>query len=179
MRKDIQRVVLTGGPCCGKTTLLNGLAERAYSVVPEAARMIIEENQKREGEYVPWINLYGFQQKTTERVLELEHSFEDSLLFCDRGVVDGHGYSVSGKIPTPELIKKFSVKRYDTVFILDPIPVYQKDEARRENPEEAKKVHAAIWNAYREFGYSPIRVPIIGGKEERTEYFIKLLEQML
>jgi len=178
MKKKIQRVVLTGGPCCGKTTLLNNLAARSYQVVPEAARMVIEEEQRRGSNCLPWKDLYGFQEKTAERILDLEHSFDGSLLFCDRGIVDGHGYAINGKVSTPELIVDLGAKRYDLVFILEPVPVYQKDESRKENLEEAKKVHRAIWNAYKEFGYTPISVPIMG-IQERADYFVKLLEGMV
>jgi predicted ATPase len=170
-------IAITGGPCCGKTTLLNNLAMQSYQTVPEAARMIIEEEQKRGSTCVPWIDLYGFQESAANRILELEHSFEDSLLFCDRGVVDGHGYSTNGKVPTPEIVRDLGTQRYGAVFILDPIPVYQKDDSRKENPEEAKKIHNAIWTAYREFGYTPIRVPVMDPKE-RARYFVKLVERI-
>lgn len=172
------RVVLTGGPCCGKTTLLNNLAARSYQVVPEAARMVIEEEQRRGSNCLPWKDLYGFQESIAERILDLEHSFDDSLLFCDRGIVDGHGYSINGEINTPEIINDLGAKRYNLVFILDPIPVYKKDESRKENLEEGRKIHRAIWNAYKEFGYNPIRVPVMD-IQERANYFVKLVEKVI
>jgi len=170
-------IAITGGPCCGKTTLLNILAAQSYQTVPEAARMIIEEEQKRGSACVPWIDLYGFQESAASRILELEHSFEDSLLFCDRGIVDGHGYSTNGKVPTPEIIRDLGTRRYGAVFILDPIPSYQKDESRKEDSLEARKIHRAIWRAYQDFGYSPIRVPVMDQKE-RARYFVKLVEKI-
>jgi len=174
MKGKIQRVVLTGGPCCGKTTLLNNLAARSYQVVPEAARMVIEEEQRRGSSCLPWNNLYEFQEKTAERILDLEHSFEDSLLFCDRGIVDGHGYAMNGEVSTPEIISDLGIKRYDLIFILEPVPVYQKDESRKESLAEGRKIHQAIWNAYKEFGYNPISVPVMG-IQERADYFVKLM----
>jgi len=178
MRKDITRIAITGGPCCGKTTLLNNLAARSYSIVPEAARMVIEEQQRIGSDCVPWIDLQGFQEIAAERILELEHSFDSSLLFCDRGLVDGHGYSLNGRVRTPEIILDLGGVRYAAVFILDPIPVYQKDESRKENPEEARKIHQAIWRAYREFGYNPIRVPVMA-PQDRVNYFVKVAEKIV
>jgi len=178
MRMEIKRIAITGGPCCGKTTLLNSLAARSYQVVPESARMVIEEEQKRGSNCLPWKDLYGFQESTAERILDLEHSFNDSLLFCDRGIVDGHGYSINGGINTPEIITDLGVKRYDLVFILDPIPQYKVDESRKENSEEAKKIHRAIWNAYKEFGYKPISVPVMS-ISERADYFVKLVNGLI
>lgn len=178
MRTDIKRIAITGGPCCGKTTLLNNLTAQSYTSIPEAARMIIEEGQDRGSNCVPWMDLYGFQERTAERILDLEHSFNDSLLFCDRGIVDGHGYSLNGKVPTPEIIRDLGIGRYDAVFVLDPIPVYQKDDSRKENPEEARRIHQAIFDAYKSFGYKPVRVPVMAQKD-RVNYFIKLVEKLI
>jgi predicted ATPase len=65
-------------------------------------------------------------------------------------------------------------KRYEQIFILDPIPQYQADESRREDSVEAKRIHMAIGTAYRQFGYAPIRVPVLS-PEERIKYFVRLL----
>jgi predicted ATPase len=173
-----QLIAITGAPCCGKTTLINHLQARSYQVVPEAARMVIEEEQKRDSGCVPWMDLYGFQESVARRILELEHSFNDSLLLCDRGVVDGHGYAVNGKVPTPDLIKDFGVNRYSAVFFLDPIPVYQKDDSRKENLGEARKIHRAIFEAYQSFGYNPIRIPLMA-PQDRANYFVKLAEKVI
>lgn len=178
MINKIKRIAITGGPCCGKTTLLNNLASQSYQTVPEAARMVIEEEQKRDSVCLPWIDLYGFQKRAAERILELEHSFSDSILFCDRGIVDGHGYAKNGKVQTPEVIRDLGVGRYDLVFLLDPIPQYKVDGSRKESPLEAARIHRSIKGAYQEFGYNVISVPVMA-PQERANYFIKLLEKMI
>lgn len=154
--------------------MLNNLAAQSLGVVPEAARMIIEEEQKRSTNCLPWMDLFGFQERVAGRILELEHSFDDSLLFCDRGMVDGHAYATSGKVPTPDSVQNLGIKRYDAVFVLDQIPQYRADESRKESPEKAQSIHRAIFEAYREFGYNPIRVPVMPPKE-RVKYFVKLV----
>ena len=35
--------VITGAPCCGKTTLIDQLADKGFQTVPETARQYIEE----------------------------------------------------------------------------------------------------------------------------------------
>ena len=49
----LARVVLTGAPGCGKTTLLKGLGVRGYAVVEEAATDVIATQQAR-GIAEPW-----------------------------------------------------------------------------------------------------------------------------
>lgn len=178
MRTNIKRVAITGGPCCGKTTLPNNLANQSYTTIPEAARMVIEEEQKGGSNCVPWMDLYRFQENAANRILELETSFEDSLLFCDRGIIDGHGYAANGKVPTPNVVMDNGAGRYSAVFILDPIPQYKVDESRKENPKEARKIHKAIFRAYEDFGYKPIIVPVMAPKE-RVDYFINLVERLI
>ena len=43
-------IVITGGPCSGKTTIIQALAEAGHTTVPEAATELIEapalENQR-------------------------------------------------------------------------------------------------------------------------------------
>lgn len=63
----LEKYVLTGGPGTGKTTLLKELAKRGYQTVPEAARLVIQEEQRKEqgkGEQgiLPWTDLYKFQK---------------------------------------------------------------------------------------------------------------------
>lgn len=178
MRTNIKRIAITGGPCCGKTTLLNNLSVQSYTTIPEAARMVIEEEQCRGLNCVPWMDLQGFQESVARRILDLEHSFNDSLLFCDRGIVDGHDYSINGKIPTPQIIMDLGSGRYDEVFVLDPIPVYQKDDSRKENPEEARRIHQSIFDAYKSFGYRPVRVPVMA-PQDRVNYFVKLVVKVV
>jgi predicted ATPase len=39
--------VITGGTCCGKTTLIDLLAERGFQTVPETGRQVIEREVAR------------------------------------------------------------------------------------------------------------------------------------
>ncbi|MFP4030570.1 MAG: AAA family ATPase [Desulfococcaceae bacterium] len=42
-----RRIVSTGAPCSGKTTLLEALARRGFAVVPETARALIESELRQ------------------------------------------------------------------------------------------------------------------------------------
>ncbi|WP_028562347.1 ATP/GTP-binding protein [Paenibacillus pinihumi] len=49
-------IVITGGPGCGKTTLLNELQKNGYNYVPEVARKIIQTQVSSGGDALPWKN---------------------------------------------------------------------------------------------------------------------------
>lgn len=183
MRKQI-KIAVTAGPCRGKTTLVENLAWRGYTVIPEAARMIIEEEQRKDSDCLPWRNLYNFQQKVAKTILELESSFDSELVFCDRGLLDGIAYCEDGRIQTPKIISDFSNKRYDLVLSLDALPNYKTDESRKETKQKAFEIHEKTVRLYRNEGYPVYDVPAIRGLTlqeavaKRADYVVNLLVRM-
>jgi predicted ATPase len=170
----MKKYVITGGPGIGKTTVIEILASCGHKVVPEAARMIIEEEKIKGSEALPWLNLLRFQELVAERQLSLEKEHESEVTFHDRGIIDGHGYSILGRVKTPEIVERFGKNRYEKVFILEPLPFYENDTSRWEDKDEGLKIHLAIIDAYNHFGYKPIFVPVLP-PEERVDFILKYL----
>ncbi len=50
----MKKYVLTGGPSVGKITVIEILAKRGYKILPEVARMIIEEERIKGTDILPW-----------------------------------------------------------------------------------------------------------------------------
>jgi predicted ATPase len=171
-----QKVVLTGGPGIGKTTVLNVLNRcMGYQTIPEAARMVIEEQQAKGSDCLPWKNLENFNKVLAEKQLSLEAKVEGNVAFLDRGLVDNDAYCALGNIQTPYEVSQNGKDRYVAVFILDPLPNYQNDSARTESKEEALKVHNAIYDSYKKYGYNPVKVPVMKPKE-RAEFILNCLK---
>ena len=100
---DITKIVITGGPCAGKTTALswiqNAFMEKGYAVlfVPETATELIT------GGVAPWTCLTNgdYQKCQMKLQLEKEKVFEQAarvmkrekvLIVCDRGELDNKAY---------------------------------------------------------------------------------------
>ena len=85
----MKRIVLTGGPCGGKTTALPVLREfftgRGLKVVclSETAEELIREGKKPFGE-----TAFSFHRELVERQLEKEERNLGNLQICDRGCFD-------------------------------------------------------------------------------------------
>lgn len=171
------KIVLTGGPGRGKTTLLTVLAGMGFRVIPEMARGVIEEEQKKDSDCLPWRNLYSFQKKVAKLQQEQEHSYDGKEFILDRGIIDGHGYSLMGGVQTPELIVKIGLRRYPLVLLLDELPFYENDSVRKETKEEGRIAHSYIRKAYHELGHKTLNVPFIGAPAKRAEYVVQLLEE--
>ena len=171
MKNTTIKHVLTGGPGTGKTTLINLLVEMGYDVVPEAARYVIEQEQFSGGDALPWKDNDAFQDKVLSHQLFLEDGLDSKIAFLDRGIVDGYGYSKHfGNLPSDRLID-LGKNRYGKIFLLDRLPNYQNDAERLEDFEDAGIIHSAIEKAYVDFGYQPIRVPVLS-PEERIDFIL-------
>lgn len=169
--KNKKRIVLTGGPCCGKTTTIDEIRRRGHNVLDETARVVIQE-----GVYHPSKNVEEFQNEILRRQI-LQEDQTSEIAFLDRSALDGVAYSLLflGKIP-----KEFSnhnlTNRYDLVFLLDRFAL-KNDGIRVENSdEEAQKIHDMIHHVYSLHGYSPIRVPIMP-IEDRVGYILNHVER--
>jgi predicted ATPase len=106
--KKIEKVVLTGGPCSGKTTTLRVLKEEfgdQIKVVPEIATILLEGGFPLPGRDLEWSE--EWQAAFQSAVLPLQTSMEEAyqlsagqngcrLLVCDRGVLDGAAYTPGG-----------------------------------------------------------------------------------
>jgi predicted ATPase len=55
----MSRIVLTGGPGAGKTSIIDLLSEKGFNIIPEPARTLIEDYEK-----ILLIYIQKFQKKT-------------------------------------------------------------------------------------------------------------------
>lgn len=154
--------VLTGGPCAGKTTLVFELEKRGYQVLPEAARLIIDEQLANGRSIQEIVTDPEWLISVVRRKFSMEKEVPaDQLCFFDRGVPDSIAYyGVNGKPIDDEFRDALVGSRYKKVFLLDLID-FVNDEARSETPEQARALHEAIKNAYESLGYDLVKVPVL------------------
>ncbi|HEV3245338.1 MAG TPA: ATP-binding protein [Candidatus Paceibacterota bacterium] len=168
--------VLTGGPCSGKTTLVNGLKAQGYSVLPESVRTIISAGLAQ-GKSIDEIvaDPLALQHTIIEHQLELQSQTSKSdVTFLDRAVPDNIAYYRKFGLPLDAAIREgVDAVKYRKVFLLDMIE-FVNDAERYESPEEAAELHAAIRRAYQELGYEITEVPILP-VSERADFILKRL----
>jgi predicted ATPase len=173
----IKKYVLTGGPYCGKTTLLLALKRIGYQAVPEAATMLIEQELKK-GNPHPWNgNVPSFQKKLLEKQLLLESKLKDiPTAFVDRGILDGLAYCKIAKITPPEeLITAVKKVNYAGIFLLDYLPTYNTNEIRVESIEKALEIHQRLHKIYEEWGFNVIQVPSLSVLD-RVNFVLKNID---
>ncbi|HIE29367.1 TPA: hypothetical protein EYP66_19015 [Candidatus Poribacteria bacterium] len=190
----MKRIVLTGGPCAGKTTTLNKLRcefGARIVVVPETATMLLSSGFPVPGEDIRWS--LEWQNEFQSAIFSVQKSMENiytllaqekgaSLVICDRGLLDGAAYTQGGlkafcRIHNVDLAAVLA--RYKAVIHLESLAVgrpelYSKasNEKRMESLEEAQKLEFAIrmvWNKHPNYH-------LINSENTMTEKIIKVID---
>lgn len=172
------KFVLTGGPCTGKTTLLESLGSIGYQIVPEAATLLIKSILDN-GDEALLNDIKKFQLILFKKQLELESkAVLDKDVFIDRGIIDGIAYCKFFKVKPPtELLKYIKYNRYNGVFLLDFLSNYSTDIIRRESLSQALIIHRLLKESYQEYGYNVIEIPAMDIVSRLHYIFLYLKEQ--
>lgn len=182
----MKKVIITGGPHTGKTTLL-GMLRAKYpenTYVPEPATLVIEaehQREKSENSYIgtfPWNNYAAFGPKVIAKSLELENDLPalSGLIILDRSLIDTIAYARLNNCEhlLPELYTHIQAAQYEKTFFCDFVGSYQSNHIRSESPEEAQLVQRELKAAYTESGMEVIDMPAIP-TEERILIFAREL----
>lgn len=155
--------VITGGPCTGKTTLVQELASRGYTTTIEHARHYID-TMKARGRTVEEIraNAEKFQLGVLDMQIEEESRLDpQESVFLDRALPDAMAYYRFLGLPYDERLEEQCNRYcYRTVFILDRLPLIQ-DYARREDEQEQIRIHQLIIEVYRSYPCPVVMVPVL------------------
>lgn len=157
-----QRIIITGAPGTGKSTVLNLLAEENFPVLPEMARELIAEQQAIEGStMLPWLDHPSFGRELFQRQLQQYHQAEAAITFYDRGILDNLGYLRRDGHQNLDLEKKAEQFPYHPkVFFMPPWEeIYGKDEVRWEDLDLMLEIDQALKDIYQDFGYEVLEVP--------------------
>jgi len=170
----INRIVLTGGPGTGKTSILLKLQELGHVCFEEISREIIKEEMAKGSGVLPWENLDAFSEKVIKGRVEHFNEAKSGKCFYDRSIIDTIAYLHLDKLPVPLKWDKLAKDlRYNTkVFITPPWrEIFITDNERKETYQQLLDVHEIMLNSYREYGYELIEIPKMSIKK-RTQFII-------
>lgn len=174
-----RRIVITGGPGSGKTSLINYLAKEGHFVMHEISREVTLKAQKDGIDQLFLENPLLFSEKLLNGRLKQFHdgkSCSAPILFYDRGMPDVTAYMDFMNNKYPENFSETCLEnRYDEIFVLPPWEaIYEQDNERYESFEQAEKLFQFLKNGYTKYGYKINEVPV-GSIEERAEFILNKL----
>ena len=150
-----KRVLITGSPGAGKTSIINGLKNKGYSTFSEFSRSIIKDAKIKGKTNFFLSEPLKFSEKLLEERKKQFYNSEsitkakDNIVFFDRGIHDIYAYLKAIGKKAPELKKQIYSFKYDLVFLLDPWKeIFKKDNERLESFEQAKNYYIYIKKAY-------------------------------
>jgi len=182
-----KRIVITGGPSTGKTSLINALEKSGHFCFHEVIRLMTLEAKKNgdlsnlnTNPIATVSDPMAFNQKIInarlDQYIEAEAT-DEPIVFYDRGIPDVLAYMDYFNQPYGTAFSTIaSNNRYDTVFLL-PIwkEIYVSDSGRFESFDEAKAVHEHLSQTYTNLGYEVIEVPH-DSIQNRIEFIINQLD---
>jgi len=179
-RQHVYRIVLTGGPCAGKSSAAAVLQEQLTShgflvfTLPEVASLMFNAgaNWLQFAETEDGLEVY---QSALARIqIAHEDSFarlcdgtgKPCVVICDRGLLDGKAYCTpevwEGVLEKTGLSETQMLSRYDAVAFLvtaadgaEKFYTQENNSARRESPEEAVAVDRRLrtcWEGHSHLG---------------------------
>lgn len=174
----MRRVVITGGPATGKTSLIDNLKQKGHATFHEVAREVIKDQLVLKTQSVPWDDVTSFSRLVLKEQVEHFSAANSPITFFDRGIPDIIGYLNHGNKALFEELKTTSQQlRYSNIFILPPWEdIYATDNERRESFDDAVKLFNEIKSAYSTLNYQPILVPKIS-IEDRIKFILDHLNE--
>jgi predicted ATPase len=173
-----QKVIITGGPGFGKTSIIEELETRNYKCFHEVSRNLIKKQLALGGNVLPWKDLVAFSKIIFDcRIQQFQQALTNDFTFFDRGIPDIIAYLKKDnfQIPSTFISKSIECKYYSTVFIVPPWEeIYKNDGQRMEDYKTATKLHEIISTTYDKLGYEIVVLPKVSVKE-RADFILNIL----
>lgn len=172
--------VITGTISCGKTTLIDQLADKGFQTVPESARLYIGREIAKGRTIHEILESAADERAMTDWQRRVERGLQATdVVFLDRALPDYLAWwRVHGLNPNELLVECFH-HRYASVFMLDPLPFQPDDQRVEEIAPIARFVDEWHTRDYSALGYRIVRVPVLSIQERLAFVLERLCEQGL
>ncbi len=179
---SVKRIVITGGPGTGKTSIISELLKRNYHCMEEISRQVTLDAQNEGIDQLFLIDPLLFSNRLLEgRISQFNQAAQlnEPVVFLDRGIPDVLAYMDYAGEPYPETYSKACHEYlYDFVFVLAPWQeIYHSDNERYESFDQAVEIHEHLLGTYTKFNYDLKDVPF-GSISTRTDFILDLVNSI-
>ena len=195
----IFKIVLTGGPCAGKTKSLNFIKEKFENegkkivTINETATELMSSgfDFKKHTIWEVQNSIFNHQyQKEKAAILDAEKNNDDVFIICDRGLLDGKAYmneedyvKMIGEYGFSK--KEDLLKRYDLVIYLQSVSIdrpqlfeSESNHFRKSNLGQAKLLDEKVKNIWKKHP-NFCEIPTFDKFEDKLDRLISTLENFI
>jgi len=174
-----KRIVITGGPGTGKSSIIKNLEKKGFDCLHEVSREITAAAQREGVAQLFLAQPLLFSQKLLEaRIAQFVEAatITSNKVFIDRGLPDVVAYMDYFGTNYPSHFNEACEQyKYHHVFLLPPWKeIYLTDNERYESFDQALEIHEHLKKSYLSFGYTPIEV-LKDSVEARSEFILNNL----
>lgn len=184
---ETRKIVVTGGPSTGKTSVIEQLESLGNHCLHEVIRSMTLK-AKSEGKKVEMISNpiisvedpMKFNLKILNARIE-QYKFatqsQEKIIFFDRGTPDVLAYmDCFGQTYGHEFKETCATMRYDHIFLMPPWrEIHVNDSGRFESFEESLRIYDCLKQTYERFSYGVTIVPL-GTVDERIDFILNHLK---
>ena len=173
----MRRVILSGGPGAGKTTLVSELSRRGYLSVSESAREVIAERIASGESPRPEPAEFARELLRRDKIKYATIREQAELVFFDRSPLESLAmlHEASALAEQELRAELASFVFHGVVFMLPPWErIYHTDSERDHTFAHATRVHDSLVRWYMSCGYSVHQVPHLP-VPERAEHVLRAL----
>ena len=193
----MKTIVITGGPCAGKTTALKhirkALSQKGYRVfcVSETATELINGGITPDNSPSYWHFQYYLSQiqRVKESVFKQRANQDNDIIICDRGLLDNKGYlsqeDFQRLCEVFDTTQEEIIQRYDAIFHLETTAkgkeehyTTENNRARSESIQEAKELDEKMLEAWSSHPNHYV-IANIGSFEEKMEMLLEQIDSYL
>lgn len=176
-----KKVIISGGPSSGKTSIINALMKQGFHCEEEFSRHIIEEGVRTGSGIVPWDKLDLFTEKVFEGRLKQFYNGDqfNQTIFYDRSIIDSIAYMEHDDEFIPQhYVQDARNLRYHFQVFITPYwnEIYTTDEQRKEPSEKAQSLEKSIIDCYKKYQYQIIFIPKTT-IEKRIEFILNNIHE--
>ena len=171
----LKKIVLTGGPSSGKTSIIKNLKKLGFLCFDEVAReLFFGTSVLNSFKKNPLLFSKKIINKRIDHYLISENKTSNAkrnLCFFDRGIHDSIAYLNYMKVENDyeKRLKRFN---YSLIFLLELNKNFFKNDINRsESFDQSKSIHNEIELIYKKFNFEIIKVPWMN-IEKRTNFIL-------